>query len=137
MVTDGDPKLYLAGCCNDLHVTDGQPVMDSGLENAVLLSLFTPAGWWGNAISPPSGKFTSQLQTVARRTLNNKTRLDAEAYARDALAWMIADGAAKSITVESTLPAVNILGLIITITKPDNTLARYTVNWDTLEARAT
>ena len=46
----GDPKIYLTPDGADLNFFAGQPDMDDGFENQVILSLFTAPGWWGNAL---------------------------------------------------------------------------------------
>jgi phage gp46-like protein len=133
---DGDPKMYSTGGESDLLIADGQPVMDEGLENAVFLSLFSTTGWWGNAVSSEDEKLGSELQTVLRRTLNNAARLDAEQYAKDALAWLLSAGIAKSVAVSATIPAVGVLGLVVTVEQPDRTSAvRYQINWAEMSVR--
>lgn len=138
MTFDGDPKLYQTGDGADLVIQDGQPVMDEGLENAVTLSLFCVASeWWGNAIADDTGETGSELESLNRRTLTVKTMQDAEAVARDALAWMIDQGIAKTITVTGTMPAVGMLGLTIAIEQPDGNIQtlKYSINWATMAAR--
>jgi phage gp46-like protein len=128
--------MYSTGGETDLLIADGQPVMDEGLENAVFLSLFSAAGWWGNAVSEGDEKLTSELEAITRRTLTNATRLDAETYAKAALAWMVSGGVAKSVTVSATIPAVGLLGLVVTVEQPDRTIAvRYQINWATMAVR--
>jgi hypothetical protein len=46
----GDPKLSLGPDGSRLTFIAGQPVMDRGLENMVLISLFTKRGWCGNSL---------------------------------------------------------------------------------------
>jgi phage gp46-like protein len=130
MQFDGDPKIISYGSGTDLEIVGGQPTMDQGLYNAVHLSLFSAAGWWGNSVSAPSERLTSQFETINTRTLTNATRLDAEEYARQALSWMIADGIAKKITVTASIPAVGMLGLVIEVEQPDrSSTIRYQVSW--------
>ena len=78
------------------------------LETAVLISLFTDAraadddrlpgaaddrrGWWG-------GPLGSRLWLLVREKATNETRLRAEDYCREALAWMRTDGVADRIDV--------------------------------------
>lgn len=133
---EGDPKLYDAGDSTDLSIVNGQPVMDEGLENAVYLSLFTGPLWWGDAVSETSEQYGSLLESVLTRTLTNQTRLDAEQYARDALAWLVSEGVAKAVTVTGTIPAVGLLGLTIAIEQPDQTITiKYQINWRTMAVR--
>lgn len=44
----GDPRLTLGVNGSSLVFKGGQPVMDQGLENLSLISLFTKRGWFGN-----------------------------------------------------------------------------------------
>jgi len=133
---EGDPKIYHSGTSTDLAITDGQPAMDEGLENAVTLSLFTSRGWWGNAVSAGSEQFGSDLASISRRTLTNQTRLDAEEFARQALAWLVDDGITKAVTVTGTIPAVGMLGLTINIEQPDKiSTIRFQINWTTMAVR--
>ena len=135
---DGDPRLIETGAGPDLSIVNGQPEMDEGLENAVYLSLFSPSVWWGNLLSADaSERYESQLESLYRRTLTNQTRLDAEKYASDALAWMIAVGAVAKVTPTAVILGVNLLGLHIKIEQPGSEVTiRYQLNWATMEARA-
>lgn len=134
---DGDPKLYESGAGPDLSIVNGQPVMDEGLENAVYLSLFSGPSWWGNILAPDaSERYESKLESLYRRTLTNHTRLDAEKYATDALAWMKTEGIVDKITVTAVIIGINLLGLHISIDQPARSVEiRYQLNWATMEAR--
>jgi hypothetical protein len=46
--TQGDPRIILGPDGARLQFTSGQPLMDQGSENHVLISLFTRKGWCGN-----------------------------------------------------------------------------------------
>ena len=46
----------------DLDYEGGQPVMDQGLENQVLISLFTRPGWCGNLFLPPGQRIGSDFE---------------------------------------------------------------------------
>lgn len=137
VATDGDPKLIEAGSSWALSIINGQPVMDEGLENAVSLSLFTPATYWGNILAQgPSQSYVSRFPELYRRPLTNQTRIDAEKYADEALAWMVAERIAEKITVIASIPSVNVLFLVIKIEQPQRTVTvRYQLNWAAMEAR--
>lgn len=135
MTYDGDPKITGAGDY-DLEIVDGQPIMDEGLENAVTLSLFCSSDWWGNAIAGDVGATGSVFESLLSRTLTNKTRQDAEAVARSALAWLVDQGIAESVDAVATVPAIGMLGLTITIKQPSRTISfRYSINWATMSVR--
>jgi phage gp46-like protein len=127
---DGDPRLFETGNGADLHISAGQPEMDAGLENAVYISLFSSKDWWGNLVSTGSEKLESNLETLSSAKLTNATRQSAEEFAREALAWLLADGVASKITPVATIPAVGFLGLEIKIEQPGRTsVVRYSINW--------
>jgi len=85
------------------------------LETAVLISLFTDRladpddvlpdntgdrrGWWGDTGKDPPDPIGSKLWLLVREKQTNQVRLRAEDYAREALQWMLDDGAADQIDV--------------------------------------
>ena len=139
MTYDGDPKLQESGDGADLVIMDGQPEMDPGLQNAVYISLFTRTGWWGNGVATDDAeRVGSSFEEIQSRTLTNATRLDAEELARQALAWMVTEGLAQSISVSGSIPRLGVLGLAVTIQQPNEAGAvtvRYSINWAELSAQ--
>ena len=110
------------------------------LETAVLLSLFLDArdddrapdarGWWAGTIG-------SKLWTLYPSKATEATRSDAERFAQDALAWMVDEGVAQSVTCTAAYSARDVLDLRIEITKPDGAAVAYTytLNWAAQAAR--
>lgn len=108
---------------------------DADLETAVLISLFTDAradpddklpgapgdvrGWWGDTVDGPPDPLGSKLWLLSREKQTNQVRLRAEDYARDALAWMIEDGAADRIDVAASFPRLSWLVLQVDIYRQD------------------
>ena len=107
---------------------------DDDLRRAVFNSLFSWArasdsddlpgdsrqGWWGDTYSDIDGdQFGSKLWLLARSKLTEKTLQDAKTYAEDALQWMVDDGIATSVTVETERGGAGQLNLGVTIQKPD------------------
>lgn len=87
---EGDPKLILTDQGSDLVFRDGQPVMDAGLENFALISLFTKPGWPGNAILSDAEQIGSDFETLAtgsitRESLANTQNAAALALSSDVL----------------------------------------------------
>ena len=68
----GDPKLYLDENGVDFDFRAGQPVMDQGLENHTLLSLFTAPGWVGNKFLPTDCQIGSDFEETCRAPINLK-----------------------------------------------------------------
>jgi phage gp46-like protein len=134
---EGDPKLFPCGDACDLEIVNGQPIMDDGLENAVFLSIFTTAQWWGNSVAlDDAERYLSRFNELQRRTLTEAALLDAEEYAKAALAWLVAGRIAASVTVAASIMADGFLGLEVVVSRPDRSQTiRYSVNWDTMEAR--
>lgn len=114
---------------------------DDGLDTAVILSLFTDAraragdalpapddvrGWWGDAFATRSGdRFGSRLWMLGRRKQLPEVLAEAKGYAEEALAWLIEDGVASSVSVEAFIPRDEMLGLAVTLTRPDGQPVRY------------
>lgn len=88
-IFDGDPYLTLdADGAEITFQGNGQPVMDTGLENQVNLSQFTASGHWSEDLEPdPKKRYTGLLleamkQPVTRQSLINMARA-AELDAKD------------------------------------------------------
>ena len=137
MITDGDVRLTPTADGGDITLLGGQPDMDQGLETAVYLSLFAGPDWWGNLAGTLDERAESNLEALLSQTLTNQTRLDAEEYARQALAWMTRSGIAAKVSVAATLPALGWLVLAVTIEQPgtDPVVLRYQINWAAQRAR--
>lgn len=135
-----------AGARGDWQVAAGQLVGGSDLETAVLVSLFTDRvvspeeippgadrrGWWGDTYrEQPIG---SRLWTLARRAKSNATVLlaDAKDMCIEALNWMIGDGVAASLQVQTYWITGDAMGIVVTIREPSKTSPtqfRYSWAW--------
>lgn len=73
----GDPKIILTEDGATLKYVGGQPIMDNGLENLALISLFTQEGWAGNDLEDDtdkkigSGFEKSTQQPITLQALND------------------------------------------------------------------
>ena len=129
-----DPALGRA----DMALAAGDLVMDDGLETAVIMSLFTdapadagdaipdgsgdPRGWWGDmpidaaqqGATPPDVT-GSKLWLLDRAVLTSETLARAESYAEAALAWMVRDGVAQSVSATAVSPSFGKLELTVEI----------------------
>lgn len=110
----------------DIAIDGYDLATDDGLQTAVIILLFTDKGhWWGDQyLDQPLGSELYKLETAkaTQATLN-----DAEQYATEALQPLIEQGVAKTIEAEAEYGGNNadILGLEITITRPDGNAATF------------
>ena len=128
-----------------LAIGDVQTGQD--LETACLTSLFTDRlatpdftptdgttdrrGWWADPYNDqPLG---SNLWQLDRAKKTRDTLGLARRYAQDALQWLIDDGVAASVIVDTRWlgPPVGstMLGIAIAITKPDGSMTRFVYGW--------
>lgn len=119
-------------------VIDGQTV-DLGLNSsdaltrAVIISLFTwrranadddlpgneKMGWWGDSYPVvESDKIGSRLWLLSRAKLTSKTLADAKRYCEEALQWLIDDGIAARVEVETERQGLSALAVRTRIYKP-------------------
>lgn len=140
--------------CADLVIDEDVDDLagDAGLHTALILSLFAdrraeaddalPAeggdrrGWWADEFAPVVGdKFGSRLWLLDRSARKADVARDAEAYAREATAWLVEDGVAERVDVEAELGAAPIdLALLVTVHRPASAPVtfRYAHVWDSL-----
>jgi len=113
---------------------------DSGLETAVIISLFSdrraeegdvPAGsdhrgWWGDTYADSDGdRIGSRLWLLSREKQLPQALIKAEEYAMESLAWLVEDGIAGRVEVTAASIAAGILGLEIRIHRGDAPPSRY------------
>ena len=99
----GDPAVKITPDGADMVFKGGQPILDQGLENAVLISLFTLPGFWGNSVFTEAEQIGSEYQ-VPRTVVDIETIDDINRSAEDALEWMTDTGIASSVDVETVNP---------------------------------
>jgi phage gp46-like protein len=83
-IFQGDPAIKLTKNGATLVYIGGQPVMDAGLENQALISLFTEKGWPGNYLfDDPAQQIGSDFEKLARGpiTLSKLDRIEKTAEA--------------------------------------------------------
>lgn len=134
-VFQGDPAISITSDGAILKFIDGQPVLDKGFENAVIISLFTKQNWFGNSLfEVDSQKIGSDFEASMAEPINlagiNNRRLAAER----ALSWLKTSGKVKDVDVNVTNPKSNIIIVSILITPPngekvDLTLENFGANW--------
>lgn len=121
--SDGDgPEITV-----DIH---GNPTLTGGLDSAVYLGGFV-GPWWANRITPAGDQYTSAVEAAMRDVLTLRTARNVEESIRSALQWLISDGVAQSIAIESEIASRERVNVAITITEPSRrrTTYRYGLNW--------
>ena len=134
----------------DWHVQNGGLAIDAGgLTSAVLVSLFTDGrapddvalldgsddrrGWWADTYQEqPIG---SLLWLLARAKKTDATSLlrRAENYCNAALAWLVTDGIAQTVTAAARWISGTAMGIRIVITEPTGsgtTTFDYSFAWN-------
>ena len=118
---DGDPLVTITQEGADLTYVAGQPVMDRGLENAGILSLFTSPDWAGNALLTGQGESLGSLfERIATgtRTITLTTMDQVADIVRKFLTWMVPAKIAGKIEVSVTNPAGHYLAINVAIYPP-------------------
>jgi len=81
----GDPRIVLTSEGADFEYAGGQPVMDRGLENCIILSLFANKDWCGNIFLQDKEKIGSDFEEVCSKTITLGMLADVEVSAEKAL----------------------------------------------------
>ena len=68
--TQGDVKIFMLPGGIEIIYEGGQPIMDSGLENMILILLFTERGWPMNKLLPISEQIGSDYLAECRKPIN-------------------------------------------------------------------
>lgn len=134
----------------DGATTNAMDVYDD-LPRAVIISLFTwrrantdddlPAsnkyGWWGDTYPQEiNDRIGSRLWLLSRAKLTNETVLKAKEYAEESLQWLIDDGAAADVQVQTERQGLDRLALGIKIIRGDLSAIdiRFTDIWNYINA---
>jgi len=119
----GDPRLVIDEDGADLDFQAGQPVMDRGIENSVLLSLFTESGWVGNTLAEkPSQKFGGKFLDAVKQPITATALNDIRNAALSDLNWMLETGLAEEIDISVTNPVSTRLKVLIVVKPPKSDL---------------
>lgn len=133
----------------DIRQIAGDLATDTTLRTAVVVSLFTdrrardddalPAGagddrrgWWGDLLPPVEhDQIGSRLWLLAREKQTREVVARAREYAEEALAWLVEDGVADRVEVRADIVRTGVLGLHITIHRPQGAEEyRYHYVWE-------
>lgn len=121
------------------------------LRRAVTISLFTwrragpddavddgdRQGWWGDCLPSVAGdQIGSRLWLLARRTLVAQTLLDAQAYAEEALAWLLDDLVVTAVNVTAERRGNDRMNLRVTLTEQngDTVVLDFENTWGLINA---
>jgi len=94
-------------------------------------------GWWGDTYPQEiNDRIGSRLWLLSRAKLTDETVLRAKEYAEESLQWLIDDGAASEIIVESERQGLSMLALGIKLIRGDEKAIniRFTNVWDYINA---
>jgi len=132
--TQGDPKIAMLDDGADLVFRGGQPVMDSGLENAVLISLFSGAEWFGNAFAQPSARIESRFYPLTLKAITLSRLAELERAVKADLSSLVAQGIIAEPAVRASNPSGERLVVEIKVSPPGAEtetilLSRYGANW--------
>lgn len=85
-----------------LSVNGADITLEDSLNQAVAISLFTNAGWWGDALSAdPTDKIGSDLYLLDREKITKETISRFVSYVKKSLQWMMDSKLASSIEVKA------------------------------------
>jgi phage gp46-like protein len=132
----------------DMAISDDDVLSDEGLRTSVILSLFTDRraddadtlpdggddrrGWWADEFGEVEGdRIGSRLWLLDRSKRTPDILPRAEAFAREALAWLLTDRVAARIDATATATGAT-LTLAVTIWRPTGERAefRFGHTWD-------
>ena len=129
-----DPRITIDEDGADLEFIGGQPIMDAGLENAVLISLFTQE-WFGNTFfDDPDQRLGGNFLKSFEQPLSISTVEAIRKAALSDLKWMLTSRLASEINVVVTNPESKKIAVVILI-KPQGKdlqallLEKNGVNW--------
>jgi len=134
-IYEGDPKIYIDENGASLVFKGGLPVMDGGLENAVIISLFTKKGWFGNSFfTNQSEKIGSDFEETVKGTINRFYFTRVEKSIDNALQWMIDKEIVSKIEKLVSNPSINQTEIIIKLFPPSGNeiellLLQNGMNW--------
>lgn len=133
----GDPKIYVDGSGAYLTWLGGQPIMDSGVENCVTLTLLIKPGWPGNAfIREVEEQYGSDFMDATEAPITVSMLNDVRAKGERALQKkLVDDNLAKSAEMQTINPDDDRLEITVDVVAPGETqtelqLSKYGPNWD-------
>lgn len=119
-IFEGDPRIVMTESGADLEYVGGQPVMDRGIENAAIISLFTQKGWVGNKfLKAKHEAIGSDFEKICMNKSTTISGMESKASAaRAALNWMILSRLAGKIETSWKNPQGDVFILVPRIHPP-------------------
>jgi phage gp46-like protein len=119
---------------------------DADLRTAIIISLFTDRlalpddrlpdpttgdrrGWWGDTSNDPPENIGSRLWLLSREKWTNEVRLRAEDYAREALAWVTADGVADEVLVAAEMAELGRINMGVQLVRAGDRVFQGIFGW--------
>jgi phage gp46-like protein len=126
----------------DWAVADGEIATGNDLLTAVIVSLFTdqvipddqvpvdgstdPRGWWGDTYTgDPIGSLLWWVCSRAVKTSQTALLAEVQQVCQKALDWMIADGVASAMQVNTFWITANQLGITVIIVEPSGSQSTF------------
>lgn len=126
----------------DVQMDGADLRIDDGLYSATIVSLFTDRrahdddvlpdggddkrGYFGDAFPEVEGdKIGSRLWLLSREKQTQSVLNRAREYAEEALLWMVEDGIAKTVKVETSIVRNGVLGIFVEITRSNDVVEKY------------
>lgn len=114
----------------DIRFQNGQPDMTDGFESCVILAVFGEKCVLNMATTEESEAFNSTFPAVIKRaTVSEQTKQDGEKAIEKALAFMVSEGMASSVSATGYILSARAIGWEIEIVAP-NGVTKYAINWE-------
>lgn len=102
---DGQPRLILTPNGSTITYVGGQPIMDEGWENYILIRLFTGEGWAGNTLlDDPNQRVGSDFEEESSKPITVASLNNTNEAAERALQPAVDNGLFSSVRIETTNP---------------------------------
>ena len=122
----GDPRIIVTEDGTTIEYQGGQPVMDGGIENAIVLSLFVTQGWPCNILfGKPEEKLGSDFMLEMKKSITLETLNSAADAAKKSLQWMVDVGLASEIQAAASNPSYNRVDVRIFIKYPGSDIDEF------------
>jgi len=131
----GDIRKVFLEDESGILIKDGSANRDAGIENAIMYSLFV-TDWFANVFATePTQELRGKFLTETSKTITANQLLNIEDAAKSDLAWMISEGMAKQIDVETVVEESGRVVTTIEIYPPEGAasssfeVSQYANNW--------